>query len=128
MGTTYSLLKGTDHWFVCIENIAEYWVFLFIKFSGIFFFFPGQKAYFHRFFFFQTQASFSILSNTAHLRKKKETAGNTILFLLYWSVKASSKMLNHLPQTKEAGGHYDPFKRSHSIRCPTHAIFSEVEQ
>lgn len=37
-------------------------------------------------------------------------------------------MLNHLPQTKETGGPYDPFKLSHSILRPTHAIFSEVEQ
>lgn len=84
MGTTYSLLEATDHWFVDIDNIAEFWVFLFIKFSGIFFF-PDQKTFF--FFLFFTQTSFSILSYTAHLWKKKETAGNTILFLLYWSVK-----------------------------------------
>lgn len=126
MGTTYSLLEATDHWFVDIENIAEFWVFLFIKFPGIFFLSRSENIFSQVFFLIQT--SFSILSYTAHLWKKKETAGNTVLFLLYWSVKVSSKMLNHLPQTKEAGGPYDPFKLSHSIRCPTHAIFSEVEQ
>lgn len=68
MGTTYSLLEATDHWFVDIENIAEFWVFLFIKFSGIFFF-PDQKTFF--FYFLLKQASVFYLTQHIYERRKK---------------------------------------------------------